>query len=163
MDEPRGFLISQATSFRGRIFSVTADRVTLPNGRSVTLEIVRHPGSVVLLPLVDHTHIILIRQYRHALDRWIWELPAGSLEPGEDPVTAAARECEEEVGLVPTSVEFAGSWYPTPGLHRSDELLHAHRAPRAESGWPHGSEGRRRGYPRAYVLARRCARPRAPG
>lgn len=116
MDEPRATLIAQTTGFKGRIFRVTSDRVTLPNGRTVTFEIVRHPGSVVLLPLVDNTHIVLIRQYRYALDRWIWELPAGSLEPGEDPAAAAARECEEEIGLVPTTVEFAGSWYPTPGF-----------------------------------------------
>ncbi len=64
----------------------------------------------------DPSHVVLIRQYRFALDRWIWELPAGSLEPGEDPVAAAARECEEEVSLVPSRVEFAGSWYPTPGF-----------------------------------------------
>jgi len=116
MDEQPGTRLSQTTAFEGRIFSVTSDRVTLPNGRTVTLQIVRHPGSVVLLPLVDSTHIVLIRQYRYALGRWIWELPAGSLEPGEDPVAAAARECEEEIGLVPTVVEFAGSWYPTPGF-----------------------------------------------
>jgi ADP-ribose pyrophosphatase len=116
MDEPQGTRHTRTTAFNGRIFNVTSDRVTLPNGRTVTLEIVRHPGSVVLLPLIDDTHIVLIRQYRYALDRWIWELPAGSLEPGEDPVAAAARECEEEIGLVPATVEFAGSWYPTPGF-----------------------------------------------
>jgi ADP-ribose pyrophosphatase len=116
MDEARAIVISQATHFEGRIFTVTKDRVTLPNRRTVTLEIVRHPGSVVLLPLIDDSHIVLIRQYRYALDRWIWELPAGSLEPGEDPAAAAARECEEEIGLVPSRVEFAGTWYPTPGF-----------------------------------------------
>ncbi|MCX6537431.1 MAG: NUDIX hydrolase [Acidobacteria bacterium] len=116
MNEPAGTRHTQTTAFQGRIFTVTKDRVTLPNGRTVTFEIVRHPGSVVLLPLVDNSRIVLIRQYRYALDRWIWELPAGSLEPGEDPAAAAARECEEEIGLVPTTVEFAGSWYPTPGF-----------------------------------------------
>ena len=116
MDEPQGTRLSQTTAFEGRIFKVTSDRVTLPNGRTVVMDIVRHPGSVVLLPLVDNAHIVLIRQYRYALDRWIWELPAGSLEIGEDPAAAAARECEEEIGLVPTTVEFAGLWYPTPGF-----------------------------------------------
>jgi ADP-ribose pyrophosphatase len=116
MDEPRGTCHGSETKFQGRIFSVTSDRVTLPNGRTVTMEIVRHPGSVVLIPMTDPGHVVLIRQYRYALDRWIWELPAGSLEPGEDPVAAAARECEEEVSLVPGRVEFVGSWYPTPGF-----------------------------------------------
>ena len=125
MDEPRGKLISQSTGFTGRIFTVTSDRVTLPNGRIVTMEVVRHPGSVVLLPMHDDQHIVLIRQYRYALDRWIWELPAGSLEAGEDPAAAAARECEEEIGLVPTTVEPAGSFYPTPGF--CTEAMHYYR------------------------------------
>ena len=60
--------------------------------------------------------IILIRQYRYTIDRWIWELPAGSLKPGEDPDVAAARECEEEIGLVPGSVRRMRSFYPTPGF-----------------------------------------------
>lgn len=116
VNEPGGTRLSTTTHFTGRIFSVTADRVRLPNGREVGMEIVNHPGSVVLLPMQDDTHIVLIRQYRYALDRWIWELPAGSLDPGEDPASAAARECEEEIGLVPGRVEFVGAWYPTPGF-----------------------------------------------
>jgi len=116
MSEPGGRCLSSTPSFKGRIFSVTVDHVTVPNGRTVTLDIVRHPGSVVLLPMHDDAHIVLIRQYRYALDRWIWELPAGSLEVGEDPAAAAARECEEEIGLVPGRVAFAGAWYPTPGF-----------------------------------------------
>jgi ADP-ribose pyrophosphatase len=125
MSEPTGTRESSTRSFKGRIFTVTVDRVTLPNGRSVTMDIVRHPGSVVLLPMQDDGRIVLIHQYRYALDRWIWELPAGSLEEGEDPVVAAARECEEEIGLVPTSVEFAGAWYPTPGF--CTEVMHYYR------------------------------------
>jgi ADP-ribose pyrophosphatase len=116
MDEPGGLCLSSTQSFKGRIFSVTVDRVTAPNGRTVTLDIVRHPGSVVLLPMQDDGQVVLIRQYRYALDRWIWELPAGGVEADEDPAAAAARECEEEIGLVPGRVEFAGAWYPTPGF-----------------------------------------------
>lgn len=116
MDERTGTLLSQQEIFKGRVFTVTSDRVTLPNGREATLDIVRHRGSVVLLPMTDATHIVLIRQYRYALDRWIWEVPAGSLDEGEDPLAAASRECEEEIRLVPGRVEFLGAWYPTPGL-----------------------------------------------
>ncbi len=111
-----GECLASEVRFTGRIFSVTVDRVRMPNGRDVTLDIVRHPGSVVLIPMQDEGHIVLIRQYRYALDRWIWELPAGSLEPGEDPGAAAARECEEEIGLVPGGTELVGTWYPTPGF-----------------------------------------------
>ena len=72
----------------------------------------------------DDGHVVLIRQYRYALDRWIWELPAGSLDEGEDPVAAAARECEEEIGLVPERVEFARRLVSDAGpVHRGDELL----------------------------------------
>ena len=116
MTERGGTRLSSTESFKGRIFTVTVDRVTVPNGRTVTFDMVRHPGSVVLLPMQDEGRIVLVRQYRYALDRWIWELPAGSLDAGEDPAAAAARECEEEIGLIPGRVEFAGAWYPTPGF-----------------------------------------------
>jgi ADP-ribose pyrophosphatase len=116
MSECGGTRLSSVEAFSGRIFSVTVDRVTVPNGRTVTLDMVRHPGSVVLLPMQDDAHVVLIRQYRYSLDRWIWELPAGSLDAGEDPAAAAARECEEEIGLIPGRVERVGAWYPTPGF-----------------------------------------------
>ena len=129
MDEPAGTTLSSTGAFTGRVFTVTVDRVTLPNGRDVTLDIVRHRGSVVLLPMPDAGRIVLIRQYRHAIGRWIWELPAGSLDEGEDPAAAAARECEEEIGLRPGRVTLVGAWYPTPGFctevmnyYRLDEL-----------------------------------------
>ena len=116
MTERFGTRLSSTEAFKGRIFTVTVDRVTVPNGRTVTFDMVRHPGSVVLIPMHDDGRIVLIRQYRYSLDRWIWELPAGSLDAGEDPAAAAARECEEEIGLIPGLVEFAGAWYPTPGF-----------------------------------------------
>ena len=109
-------LIERREVYRGRIFRLEVDRVTLPTGHTVTLEVVRHPGSVVLLPIPEPDTVILIRQYRYTLDRWIWELPAGSLKPGEDPALAAARECEEEIGLVPKRVERMRAFYPTPGF-----------------------------------------------
>lgn len=115
-----------ATIYRGRVFSVEVDRVTLPNGRAHEMAIVRHPPSVVLIPMPDPAHVILIRQYRHSLAREIWELPAGSLEPGESADAAAARECEEEITLRPGRVERIASFYPTPGF--CDEELIFFRA-----------------------------------
>ena len=102
--------------YEGRIFRVEIDRVKLPSGHGVTMEIIRHPGSVVLLPLPSPREIILIRQYRYSIDRWIWEAPAGTLKPNEAAERAAARECEEEIGLVPRRVERLASFYPTPGF-----------------------------------------------
>lgn len=109
-------LLSRREVHRGRVFRVEVDRVTLPSGHTIDMEIVRHPGSVVLLPQPAAGTVILIRQYRYAIDRWIWELPAGSLEPGEDPAEAAARECEEEIRLVPGRVERVHGYFPTPGF-----------------------------------------------
>lgn len=116
MSQKTATLETRATVYEGRIFTLDVDRVTLPSGHTVDMEVVRHPGSVVMLPVPRDGEIILIRQYRYTIDRWIWELPAGSLKPGEDPAEAAARECEEEIGLVPRRVERLRSFYPTPGF-----------------------------------------------
>ena len=102
--------------YEGRIFDVTVDRVRLPHGREADLEIVRHDGSVVLLPFADDGRVLLVRQYRYAADRFLWELPAGSLEAGEDRDLAAARECHEELGLIPGRLERLQTLYPTPGF-----------------------------------------------
>jgi ADP-ribose pyrophosphatase len=78
--------------------------------------VVRHPPSVVLVPMQDDRHVILIRQYRAAVGRELWELPAGSLDPGETAEDAAVRECEEEIGLVPRRIERIRGLFPTPGF-----------------------------------------------
>ena len=109
-------LLARTTIYKGRIFHLEVDVVKLPTGHTVDMEIVRHPGSVVLLPIPEPGKIILIRQYRYTIDRWIWELPAGSLKAGEDPDKAAARECEEEIGLAPATVTRLRAYYPTPGF-----------------------------------------------
>ncbi len=102
--------------FRGLVFTVERDRVRLPNGRRVVLDVVRHRRSVVLIPQPSRREVILIRQYRYAIDRWIWELPAGSLDPGEPARRAARRECEEEIGLTPRRLTRLAACYPTPGF-----------------------------------------------
>ena len=109
-------LLARTTIHKGRIIQVEIDVVKLPTGHTVDMEIVRHPGSVVLMPVPQPGSIILIRQYRYTIDRWIWELPAGSLKPNEDPDQAAARECEEEIGLVPGRITRLRGYYPTPGF-----------------------------------------------
>ena len=112
--------------YQGRIFTVQVETIALPKGGTLDAEIVRHPGSVVIVPLTASGEIILVRQYRAAIGRWAWELPAGSLEPGEDIVQAAGRECHEEIGLVADHLEALGSFYPTPGY--CDELMNFYRA-----------------------------------
>jgi ADP-ribose pyrophosphatase len=107
---------SRRVMFSGPIFRVERDTVTLPNGRSKPMDIVRHRGSVVLIPEPAPGRVILIRQYRYVIGRWIWELPAGSLERNESPAAGARRECAEEIGLVPREVRRVGVFYPTPGF-----------------------------------------------
>jgi ADP-ribose pyrophosphatase len=101
--------------FEGRVFSVVVESITTRKGGKLDVEIVRHPGSVVLIPLTAKGEVILVRQYRHAIRRAAWELPAGTLKPNEEPEHAAARECHEEIGLLPEHLEKLGSNFPTPG------------------------------------------------
>jgi ADP-ribose pyrophosphatase len=114
------------TVFEGRIFTLNVESITLPRGDRLEAEILRHPGSVVLIPVTDHGDIVLVRQYRHAIGRSVWELPAGSLKPGEEPPAAAVRECHEEIGLIPSAIEHLGGFFPTPGY--SDEKMMFYRA-----------------------------------
>ena len=101
--------------FKSRVFDVEVDQRRQPDGRAREVVIVRHRPSVVLIPVDDDGRLILVRQYRAPLDRYTWEFPAGGVELGEFVEAAAARECEEEIGLVPGRLEHLGSWYPVPG------------------------------------------------
>lgn len=108
--------------FEGRVIRVERERVTLSNGQTTTIEAVRHRGSVVILARPTAGQLVLIRQYRPVIGRWIWEVPAGSLDRGEVPDRAVVRECEEEINLTPRRITRLASWYPTPGF--CDELMH---------------------------------------
>jgi ADP-ribose pyrophosphatase len=101
--------------YTGKVFSVDRDRVTLPHGRTVTMDVVRHSKSVVIAPIPEPGKIVLIRQFRYPLNRVLWEVPAGSVDEGELPEHAARRECHEEIGLVPQTVVRLAALYPTPG------------------------------------------------
>ena len=111
--------------YRGRVFNVTADDVAYSDGRVVRMDVVRHPGSVVLLPMVAADRLLLVRQYRYVVNRWLWELPAGTREPGEELHAAALRECHEEVGKIAGSADRLASFFPSPGF--CDEEMHFFR------------------------------------
>jgi ADP-ribose pyrophosphatase len=101
--------------YDGKVFDVDRDRVRMPNGREVTVDVIRHAKSVVLMPVPEPGQVILIRQFRYAIGGALWELPAGSVDPGESPEQAAVRECHEEIGRVPQTVVRLAALYPTPG------------------------------------------------
>src|SRR6476660_5018083 len=101
--------------FDGKVFDIDRDRVRMPNGRTVTVDVVRHPKSVVLIPVPEPGHVILIRQYRYPVNAFLWELPAGSVDDGESPEQAARRECHEEIGKVPATIVRMAAMLPTPG------------------------------------------------
>ena len=112
--------------YEGRVFTLQVETIRLPKGGELEADVIRHPGSVVLVPVTAEGEIVLVRQYRAPLGRWAWELPAGSLKPGEDVERAAIRECHEEIGLLPSRLERLGSFFPTPGY--CDEEMHVFRA-----------------------------------
>lgn len=112
--------------YEGRIFTVQIETIALPKGHELNAEVIRHPGSVVLIPVTATGEILLVRQYRAPLGRWAWELPAGSLKKGENVEKAAKRECQEELGLVPEGLDRLGAFFPTPGY--CDEEMNFFRA-----------------------------------
>ena len=112
--------------YTGVVVNLNVDTVTLPNGLTVDLEVVRHPGAAAVVPLKDDGTVILIRQFRHAAGGFIYEIPAGKLHPGEDPKVCAARELEEEVGYRASRFELLSSIFTAPGF--TDEVIHVYRA-----------------------------------
>ena len=104
------------TIYTGRVIAVTVDEIGFSDGRVVRMDVVRHPGSVVLLPMTAAGGILLVRQYRYVVARWLWELPAGTREPDESLEAAALRECHEEVGKIAGRVERLRSLFPSPGF-----------------------------------------------
>jgi len=119
--EPTHETLSHDVKFRGTFIELSVDRVRTPEGRTVSMEIVRHPGSVVVIAMPDRDHVWLVHQHRHAVGRSLWELPAGRIESGEAPEAAADRECREEVGWRPGRLEPLGAYFATPGY--CDELM----------------------------------------
>jgi ADP-ribose diphosphatase len=108
--------------YRGRVVNLNLETVTLPNGSTIELEVIRHPGAAAAVPLTDDGNVLLIRQYRHAAGGYIYEIPAGKIDPGEDPLACAAREVEEEIGRRASSLTPMLSFYTTPGF--TDEVIH---------------------------------------
>jgi len=118
--------MSSQSIYEGRIIRVKVDEVLLPNGNTAKREIVNHPGAVAVMPLTDEGKLIAVRQFRKPLERTIVEIPAGKLEPGEQPLACAIRELEEETGYTAQHMELLSSFYTSPGF--ADELVHVYVA-----------------------------------
>jgi ADP-ribose pyrophosphatase len=112
--------------YQGRVLQLGIESLTLPNGKSLELEVVRHPGGAAVVALDHQDQVCLLRQYRHAGGGWIWELPAGRLEADEPPHTTAARELVEEAGLQANRWDTLGKTLVTPGY--SDEVIYLYLA-----------------------------------
>ena len=112
--------------FTGKVLTLNIDTVTLPNGVTIDLEMVRHPGAAAVVPLKDSGTVVLIKQFRHAAGGFIYEIPAGKLHAGEDPMHCAARELEEEIGYVAGRLDHLTSILTAPGF--TDEVIHIYKA-----------------------------------
>lgn len=126
MDKFEEKTLKRETIFQGRMISLYVDEVSLPNGKTSTREIVEHPGAVAVIAFTDDEKMIMVKQYRKALNRTLIEIPAGKLEKGEDPETTAKRELEEETGYTCETLKHLVSFYTSPGF--ADEILHIYLA-----------------------------------
>ena len=118
--------------YRGQKFSVKIGECLLPSGKRTSLEVVEYPGAVAVLPLLDGDNVVLIRQYRPAIGVWIYEVPAGTFMPGEEPGNCALRELEEETGYRAGRLAKMFEMYTAPGY--STEILHSYLAEDLERG-----------------------------
>lgn len=108
--------------YDGKIVKLQVDDVTLPNGNVAKREIIKHPGAVAVIAVTDEGKLVLVEQYRKALERSIIEIPAGKLEPGEEPIVTARRELEEETGYGAQSLTYLQAFATSPGF--ADEIIH---------------------------------------
>ncbi len=114
------------TVYAGRLFSFTVESVHLPNGVDTRMAFVRHPGSTAIVPLTGDRQVVMTRQYRHAVRKYLLEVPAGTMEPGEPPLDCARRELEEETGMAAGRMHALGRVHILPSY--SDEVIHLYLA-----------------------------------
>ncbi|MDQ0219068.1 NUDIX hydrolase [Peribacillus cavernae] len=129
--------VSTEKIFEGKVISLQVDVVELPDGNKSKREIIKHPGAVAIIAITAENKIIMVEQYRKAMDRSIVEIPAGKLEKGEEPVHTAVRELEEETGYESEWMEHITSFYTSPGF--ADEIVHlyfAHNLRKKENAAP---------------------------
>jgi 8-oxo-dGTP pyrophosphatase MutT (NUDIX family) len=145
-------ILKRESVFQGRVIDVALETVAMPGGQEVQLEIIRHPGGAAAVALDEQDRVCLLRQFRHAADGWLWELPAGKIDPGETPIGTATRELAEEAGLLAQDWTDLGRMQSSPGVfteiihlwmargltrqphvHEQDELIEIHWLPLAQA------------------------------
>ncbi len=112
--------------FEGKLVKLRVDKVRLPNGRETNREVVVHRGAICAVPLTDSRNVVMVRQFRQAAGEALLEIPAGTLEQGEDPINCAKRELGEEIGYIPQKLTLMFKSYLAPGY--SSEMLHTYLA-----------------------------------
>ena len=132
MQEELPRLIASQPLFAGLVASVRADRVVYPDGSEHVLEVVEHRGAYGIIATTAHDEIVLVRQYRRPAGRMLWEIPAGTAEPGESPLAGAGRELREETGYHAQSIRALGALFTTPGF--CDEVMHFFHAQQLQQG-----------------------------
>ncbi len=114
MKEPQ--VLSSQMVYEGKVFGIRRDEVIEPSGVRTTREMITHPGSVVVLPVLPDGRVLLIQQYRYAARQYLWELVAGRMDHGETPIEGAARELKEETGYTAKKLKIFLEFFPTPGF-----------------------------------------------
>lgn len=136
----RARVISSHISFKGPVFSVTTDHVEEPGGIRARRDVIRHSGSVVVLAVDSRRRILLERQYRHAAQSMMWELPAGRIDEGEPVVAAAKRELLEETGYAARSWKKILHFYVSPGFLDETMTIYLARGLKAGEAQPEADE-----------------------
>jgi len=120
------------TVYQGRLLKVVTQTIRLPNGAVINLEKVEHPGAVLIIPLLSRRSMVMLRQFRPVIGTYLYELPAGTIEHGEQPARCARREVQEETGYTATRLTRLGMIYPVPGY--STEKIYIYRAEGLQPG-----------------------------
>jgi len=119
---PETDIIDHQEPYRGKIVTLQVDTIRQASGKETIREVIRHPGGVAAIPILDDSRLLLIRQFRYPIGKYIYEIPAGKLDSGQPPLETMARELEEETGYRAGVLHHECSFYTTPGI--SDELIH---------------------------------------
>jgi ADP-ribose pyrophosphatase len=119
-------VVKSEIMYRGRAFDVRRDEIRMPDGRTGLIDVVDHSGAITILPVDEQGRVWFVRQYRHPTGGMLLELPAGTLEPDENPDLAAVREIREEIGMTAASLEQLGAFYLAPGY--STEFMYVYLA-----------------------------------